>query len=329
MEYGRLSSLFWGQLDRERRELNEHSPANGEAYLTVSVSEWDALTTALVNQLPNKSLEKDAGSLLSAFRGLVKKNLDADAAHSQIDDTAASTLKALKECSVRMIGKKEKDALRKYFYAADSVDSFGQAALPIIRQLSELISQERWNEIWRTTLDRAQSSSRLITAFVENLQGVLTGGHDILQELELVPPQYGTATNKVLEEIKNCFIPEPVAVAPAKAAPPPKPEISRHTRSQPPSGTSGDLVRILLDTQFVSSDGSQPALDVFVPAVEGLLIGDKSEEELQSELWSTVFPGGNEIVERWRSGKQKSTVPDIAGGGAILSEDYSGTAPSI
>ena len=218
--------------------------------------------------------------------------MESDATQHQIDETAVATLKILQNCALRMVGKKEKDALRKIFYDADTVDAFGQAAVPLIQQLSDIISEEQWKELW-TSFNSGKSGSPLrlppMAALVSDLQRIFSDNETTndVPILTASTSSYGTQSNQVLEGIKKCFIPDPVVVQP-KACAPPKPQVSKHTRSQPPSGMSGDLVRILIGEQFVSADGSEPAWEVFIPAVEALLVGDSSEEELQSGVILSV-----------------------------------------
>ena len=79
MEHGRLSSLFWLQLDRgsgsQQDTLDRNGTAtNGESSATLSVSEWNTLTTTLVNAVQGKSQEKALADILFAYWRLVKKN---------------------------------------------------------------------------------------------------------------------------------------------------------------------------------------------------------------------------------------------------------------
>ena len=207
---------------------------------------------------------------------------DFDDGQLDVDGTVATVFRVLQECSVKVVGKKEKDSLRKSFLDSDVVNSFSEAAVSLIRKLGGILTDAVWDEWTKSSTKNQFSVSGKEVDHLQALFSLDTVPADS-QKLANLP---GLKSSKILNSIKQTFSSEPVTEEKQNVnghSSVPRPS-DNYVRDQPSSAPTSDLVRLLIKEQFVSSDSSSNAIEDVIPVIESLLIGDAPEESLQSEV---------------------------------------------
>lgn len=207
---------------------------------------------------------------------------DFDDGQLSADDTVAAAFRILQECSVKIVGKREKDALRKIFIDPDVVNSFSEAAVSLMRKLRNILTSTTWDE-WVKNSTKVQPT--VSGKEIDQLQSLFSLNSAPAESTTSFAPT-SSKSNKILDSIKESFAAEPAVEAkPSTNGTSKTSERSdNYSRSQNSSGQTSDLARLLIKEQFVSTDGSSTTIEDFIPVIESLLTGDAPEESVQSEV---------------------------------------------
>lgn len=207
-----------------------------------------------------------------------------ESAQNEINHLAARSLGILHCCAERIVGKKDRDALRKLFHVSSSLESFTEAAVPLIKQCHKLVPEEAWHGIRGVIGSGPDKSVASVDGLVDQLENVIRSSVTALEALPSPSVDSYGLSESFVGDLRKHFATEVLV---------PSDTVSRKdviTRSAPvvngrahPSG-AGELVRTLMKAQYVQNEEVVVTVDELVPNVENLLLSGKSDEELQTEV---------------------------------------------